>query len=945
MPNETLRTIFTADITDLQKKLGLATNSLAKFGKAATRLGAVLVASLATQIAAVSTAAFIGVQKLGKYADRILDLRQITGLTTDQLQEFENVARVAGVSTEALAAATEGLTRRLRVAGSQDKTFTDNVKALGVQITDTNGRMRATSDLVPEIIDRLAAMQDITTRNSIGMQLFGRRWSELAPVMSLGAKGIEEAKKQAHEMGQVLSTEALNAANNFRISLEQLRARVELAWREILVNLVPAFQAFVNVITNTVLPAVEKGARLLGEYIAGIFEAFANPLDNLGNLDSRLKPLFEAIVKVKAAWDIVTTTVDLLGVKINLLPYTVADALKQVAETIRRAPNPVLKFLGIPSGEAQWDPNGGGNTAGSGSGGRTGSSFKNEQLSALAEIQARLDAATFNFMFPAEAAAQMGATVGAAVTNAVNGDGSASSAAAALLQVADDANAAATALGETAKAARDSAAELDAAILARRRGQEAARLGVNQGEPGVAARPIGVPQPRVNLPDPVQLVQPAVSASVDRAAWRTMAYAREHLGRRLGELGQRILDGVVQNVAMAIAGVRRGTINDFTARQAAERAAARANALTRQVVAEQLRFATSEQLDAYTEQAMRKTLAVGGVIHGDPIAADPALTAKFKRAITNIRNVVVDAALSFVPALQDLWRRGMNSGVGTDKGALFDFVFGANQGNGPFGPQPATPAAPQDYLHGKEMQSAADAFSNAALQLANQIPILGNALTAFITGGPFAALAAFISDLLGRTEGLQKIITMVTDAFQPLVAAVDSILQAIMPLLEPLLQLNVVLAPFVELVALLLAPAMKLLGFIVKGLAEIITGVVNVLVDIYNFLLGWLFGKLGHVGGGAKTPPDGTSDAGIFGAPSGNSYTPSVGLSIGASPAAPAVSRPTLDAARLFYDGAQLVNRTGVDLRHMGTDLRAALDQLTTVLNRDPYARANALRE
>ena len=185
---------FAADVSaDIQK----AGQGLQSFGKAMS-------VGVTAPVVAAGAAALVAADKLGSYADRILDLEQITGLTTDTLQEFENVARIAGVSSEVLAGAAEAVTRRLRAAGEESATFTANVQALGVSTRDANGNLRSTNDLVPEIITKLQGMSDITERNAIASQIFGRSASELAPVLGLTAQGFAEARQQARDMGQVL---------------------------------------------------------------------------------------------------------------------------------------------------------------------------------------------------------------------------------------------------------------------------------------------------------------------------------------------------------------------------------------------------------------------------------------------------------------------------------------------------------------------------------------------------------------------------------------------------------------------------------------------------------------------------------------------------------------------------------------------------------------------
>src|SRR5690554_4051645 len=68
---------------------------------------------LTAPITALGTGLVALQKSTGNYADQLLDLEEITGISTTSLQEFRNVARVAGVEQDALANVVSGLSRRM----------------------------------------------------------------------------------------------------------------------------------------------------------------------------------------------------------------------------------------------------------------------------------------------------------------------------------------------------------------------------------------------------------------------------------------------------------------------------------------------------------------------------------------------------------------------------------------------------------------------------------------------------------------------------------------------------------------------------------------------------------------------------------------------------------------------------------------------------------------
>lgn len=110
-------------------------------------------------------------------------------------------------------------------------------------------------------------------------------------------------------------------------------------------------------------------------------------------------------------------------------------------------------------------------------------------------------------------------------------------------------------------------------------------------------------------------------------------------------------------------------------------------------------------------------------------------------------------------------------------------------------------------------------FSARLLSAASEaVPAFGAALDGFVQAGPLGAVIAFFSELLLTSE----------------------------PMMEAFEMINQALAPLGELLGRIIAPALKLLGTVVGW-------VVDGLVAVYNFLLGWLFGRVER-----DKPADGT---------------------------------------------------------------------------------------
>lgn len=244
------------DVSQVDKGMGGLTKTIQNVGKAL--LGAFAARAVLKGIKDLTLG-------LAEKADRLLDLQDITGIATDKLQEYEYVAKMAGVNTEALARATEGLTQRLARATGEASPLNVALTQLGIQARKASGELRNGGDIMDDVIDRLAEMQNVTERNVLGQQVFGGAWRDMAPILSMGAKGIEELRKEAHAMGVVLDGDALNAANEFRKEWVRIGSQFDAIKNELGLQLMPVIEA-------RLIPAVQTTA----DRIAWLINTIAN---------------------------------------------------------------------------------------------------------------------------------------------------------------------------------------------------------------------------------------------------------------------------------------------------------------------------------------------------------------------------------------------------------------------------------------------------------------------------------------------------------------------------------------------------------------------------------------------------------------------------------------------------------------------------------------------
>jgi hypothetical protein len=156
-------------------------------------------------------------------ADAMRDLSIRTGASTETLSAYGYAAEQTGTDVETLGKGLKVLAKNaadsLNPTSEQAKVF----KALGVEVVDSHGKLRALSELIPDIADRFKAMEDGTTKAALAQALFGRAGLDLTEFLNSGSQGLSEFAKRAEDLGIIVDEKTAKAADNFNDSLGDLK--------------------------------------------------------------------------------------------------------------------------------------------------------------------------------------------------------------------------------------------------------------------------------------------------------------------------------------------------------------------------------------------------------------------------------------------------------------------------------------------------------------------------------------------------------------------------------------------------------------------------------------------------------------------------------------------------------------------------------------------------
>lgn len=172
------------------------------------------------------------VDAMGKSAEK-------AGVSVQALSTMSYASSFAGVSTDMLTSSLGKLGKTMVDAELGGKKSAAVFKSLGVTITEQDGKLRASDQVLLDLAERFSKMPDGVEKTTLAMELFGKSGAELIPFLNSGKEGISELQEEAKKLGLEITDNAVAAAAEFNDNLARLQARSEGMWRHFAMELVP----------------------------------------------------------------------------------------------------------------------------------------------------------------------------------------------------------------------------------------------------------------------------------------------------------------------------------------------------------------------------------------------------------------------------------------------------------------------------------------------------------------------------------------------------------------------------------------------------------------------------------------------------------------------------------------------------------------------------------
>ena len=217
-----------ASTRTVDQQLGIQEARANSFGKRFSSGVSLAKGALVGFAAAVGVDAITGaITRALDYASSLGEVAQQLGVTTDALQEYRFAATQAGLAQEEIDQALSQLTRRIGEAANGTKEQARAFQTLGISVRDLEGNVIQTGDAIPLIAEALQDVENPAQRAALLMDLFGRSGQKLEPLLAGGAKGVNNLRDAARELGLVLSSQQIQSADDAADKLAAVKQVLE----------------------------------------------------------------------------------------------------------------------------------------------------------------------------------------------------------------------------------------------------------------------------------------------------------------------------------------------------------------------------------------------------------------------------------------------------------------------------------------------------------------------------------------------------------------------------------------------------------------------------------------------------------------------------------------------------------------------------------------------
>ena len=312
-------------IAENSKKTDVLKTAMVGVGAAAAAAAAALAAAAAVAVKMVKSLANMAVEA-GKAGDELLTMSKTTGLSTDELQKYQFAADRIDVSLDTITGSMTKLTRNMSSASKGSGSAAQAFKKLGVAVTNSDGSLRDRNEVFKEIITQLGTIENVTERDALAMEIFGKSAQDLNPLIMAGADALDEFAEEAEKAGLILNSSQLANLG----ALNDAMDRLSVTWEKAKMLFASSFSGEMATTLDYITDAVQRLTSAFAEEgLEGAMREFPKIVDELASkLESKMS------VFAEVGGEIISALAKGISALVPVLVPSAINAINTLAEAL-----------------------------------------------------------------------------------------------------------------------------------------------------------------------------------------------------------------------------------------------------------------------------------------------------------------------------------------------------------------------------------------------------------------------------------------------------------------------------------------------------------------------------------------------------------------------------------------------------------------------------------
>jgi len=310
-------------------------------GDSMKQVGTALLGAAATVgAAAVATGKAVWDMATGTAAhgDEVDKMSQKLGMSKEAYQEWGYALGQSGIDVNSLQEGVKTLGQVTYDAGSGVQTAKDKFAALGITMDDLEGKSR--EEIFGMTIKALQGVSDETEKAAIANSLLGGSGAALTPILNSSAEATQALLDRAHDLGFVMSDEAVGGAVVFTDSMDDLGKAFQGVKTNIVGNLLPGFSMVIQGLTDLLLGNENAKEKIK----AGVAETVQTIKDVLPQIKDTLLMIIDIAAEVipdiiQAIIEFITENLpEIVQMGVELALKLITGIVSAIPEIVRQLP-------------------------------------------------------------------------------------------------------------------------------------------------------------------------------------------------------------------------------------------------------------------------------------------------------------------------------------------------------------------------------------------------------------------------------------------------------------------------------------------------------------------------------------------------------------------------------------------------------------------------------